>query len=303
MQLPFIFFGQHTRYSYAALDFLQNRGVVPQLIIIAMPKGKEPRKDPLTYYQYARGQRVEPSLLRGAYDLRPLAAKNCCDLIEVEEVNNPAVLAHIAGHRPQFFLTVGFSHLFSPNLLSLAPVGALNIHPSLLPEFRGPSPFFWIWKKGRFDAAGVTLHYMNERADRGNILGQEAIDVTKEINIFDYLETAGQKGAEIFYRFLQQGGFPAGTPQESSSGCWAPRPQFDDLTFKPAETTLEQLEYIIRGMGCGYQFHIDLGVDRYYFNEWVEGRPGATLAGQYLLKGDTLYLPLKDGLAICTVNE
>ncbi len=303
MRLPFILFGQHTVYTYRVMEELLKRWILPQLVVVSLP-ARDPKKvrEPLRYFQFSRGERYVPSLSRGPYDLSPLVIEFGCDMLETHEVNNPAVWAHLAGQRPSFFLTAGFHTLFSPNLLALAPRAALNLHPSLLPLLRGPTPFFWIWKKELYKAAGVTLHHMNERADRGAIISQAPLTITKNMNIFDYIASCGRLGGQLFAKMIESGDIPAGTPQPPERTFWARRPTLADRAINPLELTMDGLERLLAGLNEAYPLHVSLGVDDYYLKRLLEKRPDMQLAGQYLLKGDTLYLPVKDGLAVLEIN-
>ncbi len=303
MRLPFILFGQHTVYTYRAIEVLLEQGIFPLLLVVGLPpKNPQKQRDPLQYFQFSRGERYIPSLTRGPYDLSPLAIRMGCDMLETHDVNNPAVLAHIAGRRPGFFLTIGFNTLFSPNLLALAPITALNLHPSLLPLLRGPTPFFWIWKKGLYEAAGVTLHHMNERADRGAVISRAPLNITKDMQVLDYIDHCGRLGGELFAEMIKGGTIPQGEPQPEKRTFWARRPTFEDRAIDPQKLTMDELELMLAGLSETYPLHVNLGVDCYHLKKMVEKRPDMQLAGQYLLKGDTLYLPLKDGMAVLQIT-
>jgi UDP-4-amino-4-deoxy-L-arabinose formyltransferase / UDP-glucuronic acid dehydrogenase (UDP-4-keto-hexauronic acid decarboxylating) len=61
-------------------------------------------------------------------------------------------------------------------LLALAPLGAFNLHPSLLPAYRGRAPVNWVLVNGERET-GVTLHHMVARADAGDIVGQRSVSI------------------------------------------------------------------------------------------------------------------------------
>src|SRR5258708_26065114 len=61
-------------------------------------------------------------------------------------------------------------------LLKAGPRGALNMHGSLLPKYRGRAPVNWAILKGERES-GATLHYMVERADAGDIVDQQAVPI------------------------------------------------------------------------------------------------------------------------------
>ena len=83
--------------------------------------------------------------------------------------------------QPDIILVSCYARLIPQSVFSLANVGAFNLHPSLLPLFRGPTPLFWQFREGISDF-GVTLHRMNSEFDTGNIISQKNVEMTDGIN-------------------------------------------------------------------------------------------------------------------------
>ncbi len=79
---------------------------------------------------------------------------------------------------PDLFVVAAYGHLVPENVLNLSKYGALNIHPSLLPKYRGPSPIQAAILNGDM-VSGITIIQMDERLDHGPILAQ------KEMRILD----------------------------------------------------------------------------------------------------------------------
>lgn len=78
--------------------------------------------------------------------------------------------------QPSIFYSFFYRKLLPEPLLRLAPLGAFNLHASLLPKYRGRSPVNWMIINGERQG-GVTLHHMVARADAGDIVAQRAIDI------------------------------------------------------------------------------------------------------------------------------
>lgn len=91
--------------------------------------------------------------------------------LRAADVNAPATLEAIASLRPDLLLSAAYPQIFGPAVLALAPAGAINFHPSLLPRCRGAHPHFWAIATGEPEG-GVTAHYMTERLDDGPIVAQ-----------------------------------------------------------------------------------------------------------------------------------
>lgn len=93
--------------------------------------------------------------------------------------NAPEVVAELAALRPDIVLSVWYRRLLGRAVLALPRIAALNLHGSLLPAYRGRAPLNWVLVNGE-TRTGVTLHHMNEDADAGDIVSQEAIDIDAE---------------------------------------------------------------------------------------------------------------------------
>lgn len=81
---------------------------------------------------------------------------------------------------PDIIISVGFDHLVPSQILDVPDRGSINLHPSLLPHNRGKSPNVWPIVEGT--PAGVTLHYMDEEFDTGEIIAQREVE-------FDFSDT------------------------------------------------------------------------------------------------------------------
>jgi methionyl-tRNA formyltransferase len=78
--------------------------------------------------------------------------------------------------KPDYFMVYSYSMKLHPDLLAVPSRGAINVHTSLLPKNRGPNSTQWAIIKGEAKT-GVTLHYMNEEFDNGDIIGQKEVEI------------------------------------------------------------------------------------------------------------------------------
>jgi methionyl-tRNA formyltransferase len=85
-------------------------------------------------------------------------------------------LDEIARFDPQLIVVANFSQILRRPLLDLPPLGVINLHPSLLPKYRGPMPYYWVLQN-REPTSGVTVHFVDENVDTGDIVAQVAYAV------------------------------------------------------------------------------------------------------------------------------
>jgi methionyl-tRNA formyltransferase len=93
-----------------------------------------------------------------------------------EDPNASDVIARVAAARPDFIFSFYYRRMLAPALLAVAPRGALNMHGSLLPKYRGRAPVNWAIIHGERET-GATLHYMADKPDNGDIIAQTAVPI------------------------------------------------------------------------------------------------------------------------------
>lgn len=96
--------------------------------------------------------------------------------IAPENPNVPEELRRIRELAPDFLFSFYYRQMLTPELLAIAPRGALNMHGSLLPKYRGRVPINWAIIRGETET-GATLHYMEAKPDAGDIVAQTAVPI------------------------------------------------------------------------------------------------------------------------------
>jgi UDP-4-amino-4-deoxy-L-arabinose formyltransferase/UDP-glucuronic acid dehydrogenase (UDP-4-keto-hexauronic acid decarboxylating) len=93
-----------------------------------------------------------------------------------ENVNTDEWFRKIASLKPDVIFSFYYRHLLSKEVLAIPSAGALNLHGSLLPHYRGRCPVNWVLVNGETET-GVTLHRMVEKADAGDIVAQKVVPI------------------------------------------------------------------------------------------------------------------------------
>jgi methionyl-tRNA formyltransferase len=107
------------------------------------------------------------------------AAEYGIPVITPENANTARTEGQVAQLQPDFIFSFYYRAMLGPELLSSARCGALNIHGSLLPKYRGRAPVNWAILRGEKET-GATLHYMVARADAGDIVDQLAVPILQD---------------------------------------------------------------------------------------------------------------------------
>ncbi len=93
-----------------------------------------------------------------------------------EKVNSPDWIAKIAAINPDVIFSFYYRKMIGREILDLPKIGAFNLHGSFLPAYRGRCPINWVIINGEAQS-GVTLHYMIDKPDAGDIVGQKAVAI------------------------------------------------------------------------------------------------------------------------------
>jgi methionyl-tRNA formyltransferase len=105
-----------------------------------------------------------------------IAAEQGIPFITPDDPNTPDVVARIAALHPGFLFSFYYRLMLKAPLLAIPKHGALNMHGSLLPGYRGRAPVNWAIIHGESET-GATLHYMTEKPDNGDIVAQSAVPI------------------------------------------------------------------------------------------------------------------------------
>ncbi len=108
--------------------------------------------------------------------VQKLAELHGIPVITPDDPNTPEVVEQIRALQPDFFFSFYYREMLKAPLLAIPKRGALNMHGSLLPKYRGRVPVNWAIIRGEMET-GATLHYMTEKPDNGDIVAQQAVPI------------------------------------------------------------------------------------------------------------------------------
>ncbi len=116
--------------------------------------------------------------------LQKAANENHIPFLHVGDVNSVEIETLLKGINPDLIISVHLKRILFHSIYSLAAKGAINVHPSLLPKYRGLSPQHQVLLNGE-SITGVTIHFIDEKPDTGDIIIQEEILLGEGTSIFD----------------------------------------------------------------------------------------------------------------------
>jgi methionyl-tRNA formyltransferase len=168
--------------------------------------------------------------------------------VEAKNINHPDMIQKIADCGADLLVVIAFGQKISREVIDLHKYGAINVHASLLPKYRGAAPIHWAMLNGETET-GVSIITLADRMDAGLILAQAKIP----IDAADTFQTMHDKLAELSVPVLMktidqlENGTAAFTEQDESQATYAPKLQKKD-GFVDWEHTAEQIVNQIRAL-------------------------------------------------------
>lgn len=130
-----------------------------------------------------------------------LAAQHGLPAITPDDPNTADIVERIRALQPDFLFSFYYRNMLKPALLAIPKRGALNMHGSLLPKYRGRVPVNWAVIKGE-TATGATLHYMTEKPDAGDIVEQQAVPILPDETAADVFGKVTAAAVSVLDRSL-----------------------------------------------------------------------------------------------------
>lgn len=158
--------------------------------------------------------------------------------------NAPEFVRRIEAAAPDFLFSFYYRQMLSPELLAIPTRGALNMHGSLLPKYRGRVPVNWAVLHGERHT-GATLHYMVDKPDAGDIVAQQAVPILPDDTAFEVFNKVTVAAETTLDRALP--GLRAGTaprqPQDLALGSYfgGRRPEDGRIDWRQSAQSIHNL--------------------------------------------------------------
>ncbi len=165
-----------------------------------------------------RNQQVSPCPVHAFAEARGLP------LLLPEKASDPAFIQELRALAPELIVLVAYGQILRRAILELPSKGAINVHPSLLPRYRGAAPIQWAIARGE-TTTGLSILYMSEKMDAGDIILQEPHPIDPEDTAGTLEPRLARRGAELLVQavdLIREGRAPR-RPQDASAVTVAPK--------------------------------------------------------------------------------
>ena len=228
-----------------------------------------------------RGQALAPP------PLKPVAERRGLPVLQFRRVREPQAQEALAALAPELQVVVAFGQILPKDIIDGPPLGCINVHPSLLPKYRGAAPMNWALIRGE-EKTGITIMRMDEGVDSGDILLQEETPVEPG-ETYDHLhDRLAVLGAQCLLRAIEE--LAAGTvrriPQDHTRATLAPRLKKDDGLIR-WEAPARDIANFVAGLSSvpGAFTHLDGKVLKVYTAEAQDAPPGCETPGTIVAAG------------------
>jgi methionyl-tRNA formyltransferase len=152
------------------------------------------------------------------------ADSNSIPFIETDNVNAPPTIEKIAAYQPDLIVVIAFGQKIGNELINLPSKGAINVHASLLPKYRGAAPINWPVVNGD-KQTGISIIALAEKMDAGDILAQSKTDIGPDETAGQLHDRLAEMAVPLLLKTVEQidNGTVAYTKQDHSKATLAPK--------------------------------------------------------------------------------
>jgi methionyl-tRNA formyltransferase len=170
----------------------------------------------------------------------------CHPDVKVNSDKGINLLEHSA---PDLIIVSSFNQIISKHVMEIPKLGIINVHPSLLPKYRGPFPDKAVLLNDEKET-GVTIHYLTEEIDRGNIITQQRLEILPEDNcriLRKKLALLSEEMVAETVKLFKNNKKPEGVRQNETEATFFPKPKTED-GYLENETGIDKIRNKVRAL-------------------------------------------------------
>lgn len=236
----------------------------PKIVFMGTPEFAVPSLEILITHNYpivavvtqpdrpkGRGRHMIPS------PIKTFAQRHHLPVLQPERVRDSEVIEYLRNLAPNLVVVAAFGQILPREILEIPQKGCLNVHPSLLPKYRGAAPINWTIIRGE-EKTGVTIMLMDEGMDTGDILAQKETLIAPEETSGELHDRLAEMGAALLLKKIEMimSGAAERTPQDATLATYAPRLKKEDGLIR-WDTEVHHIVNLIRGFSpvpCAHTF-------------------------------------------------
>ena len=180
--------------------------------------------------------------------VKKVAVKHGIEVLQPEKISGSPEADQIIALNPDLIITAAFGQFIPMKVINAAKIGAINVHGSLLPKYRGGAPIQYAIMNGDQET-GVSIIYMVKKMDAGDIITQASMPITNSDDAGTIFEKMSDLGRKTLLEILPDliAGKTTATKQNEAQVVFSStiKPEEEQLTL---EQTAHQLDWKIRAL-------------------------------------------------------
>lgn len=144
-----------------------------------------------------RGQKLTPS------PVKEYALAHQLNILQPEKIKTPEIEKQLESLAPDLIVVVAFGQILSKQILDIPRLGCINVHASLLPQYRGAAPIHWSIINGE-DKTGITTMFMDVGLDTGDMILKEEVVISQEMTTGELHDKLMELGATTLLKTVTQ---------------------------------------------------------------------------------------------------
>lgn len=174
------------------------------------------------------------------------------DVLEVDNVNDSVY--QIKALKPDLIVMAGWRQILLPSLLEIPTKGIVGFHPTLLPKGRGPAPIINSILNN-VDYSGLTMFYVTDGLDNGDIIGQNSFDIDSSNYAMDVYEKCIISGKKLISKYMPKlvDGTAPRTPQDNSQATFFNKRSLDQNEINLTDDSPDEILRKVKALSRPYK--------------------------------------------------
>lgn len=214
----------------------------------------------------------------------------------VGDASQSRMIRRLVQARVDLIVVAFFNQLLKPAVYQAARLGAINLHPSLLPRYRGRAPLFWMFRNGETEG-GLSVHRIDAGEDTGPLLAQQRVRIAFGTPGEAYVDALAEQAGPIVTRVVAEleAGRCNSWTQSAIATTRAPRPKGADLLVDPCMGARRAFSFV-RGVGRWNDVCVAVGDRHVRVVDAVALEEDKRMPGECVSVGDLLQVGFDDGV-------
>ena len=202
----------------------------------------------------------------------------------------------VAPRWPDLVICACFPSRISPAVLDQIPLGVINVHPSLLPAFRGPAPLFWQLRRSLTEV-GLSIHRMVPKVDAGPVLARKKFAVAQDMRL-EHIEAALGDLAGRTLAKLVAAGLGPGEAQDERRAGYQSWPTDRDYCLSPLWSAVHGYRFIRAVAAPGVVFTIQIMGESFALERVLACEQDTSISEAFVIEGGSIAIRMNPGVLV-----